>query len=259
MIELKNTERSELETGQPDISHEVLRRRCLLKDCNGNVVETPDQMYWRVAKTVAEVEAQYGTGEQLVQLLPEIFYKLMASDKFLPNSPTLMNAGQKEGLLSACFVLPVNDSIIEIFEAVRNTALIQKAGGGTGFAFDRLRPTGDIVASSRGTTSGPISFWCVIAETTNAIQQGAHRRGANMGMMDVRHPDILKFIHAKQDQMSFNNFNISVKIPDSFMNRLCENPDTLHIVTNPRTQQRYAIPRTVDLHTYRIRVTKPRI
>ncbi|KPL24141.1 MAG: hypothetical protein AMJ75_04460 [Phycisphaerae bacterium SM1_79] len=239
------------------MSHEVLRRRCLLKDRDGHVVETPDQMYRRVAKTIAKIEGRYGTSEQLVQLLPEIFYKLMASGKFLPNSPTLMNAGRSEGLLSACFVLPVNDSIIEIFEAVRNTALIQKAGGGTGFAFDRLRPTGDRVASSGGTTSGPISFWRVIAETTNAIQQGAHRRGANMGMMDVGHPDILKFIHAKQDQMSFNNFNISVKIPDSFMSSLCENPEAPHMVTNPRTQQRYAIPRAVDLHTYCIQDLRP--
>ena len=190
--------------------------------------------------------------EQTIQQLCEIFYKLMVNGKFLPNSPTLMNAGQPRGLLSACFVLPVNDSINEIFEAVRNTALIQKAGGGTGFAFDRLRPTGDIVASSGGTTSGPISFWRVISETTNAIQQGAHRRGANMGMMSVEHPDILKFIHAKQDMTSFNNFNISVKVTDAFMRSLRDNPDVPHVVTNPRTQHRYLIPRTVDLHSYRI-------
>ncbi|KPL24872.1 MAG: hypothetical protein AMJ75_02635 [Phycisphaerae bacterium SM1_79] len=257
MIESGNRNRPELETGQQDISIEVLKRRCLLKDREGHIIETPAQMYVRVAKTIAEVESRYGVAQQMIKLLSEIFYKLMINGKFLPNSPTLMNAGQREGLLSACFVLPVNDSIIEIFEAVRNTALIQKAGGGTGFAFDKLRPTGDIVASSGGTTSGPISFWRVIAETTNAIQQGAHRRGANMGMMDVRHPDILKFIHAKQDQMSFNNFNISVKIPDAFMNALCETFDVPHIVTNPRTQQSYVIPRTVDLHTYRIQDLRP--
>ena len=150
MIESRNKERAEPETGQPDISLEVLKRRCLLKDQEGNIIETPQQMYMRVAKTIAEVESGYGVAQQMIQLLCEIFYKLMAGGKFLPNSPTLMNAGQEEGLLSACFVLPVNDSIIEIFEAVRNTALIQKAGGGTGFAFDRLRPTGDIVASSGG-------------------------------------------------------------------------------------------------------------
>jgi len=240
-----------------DISQEVLKRRCLLKDPDGRVVETPDQMYWRVARTIAAVEVNYGTPEPLAQLFPEVFYKLMTSAKFLPNSPTLMNAGQLDGLLSACFVLPVNDSINEIFEAVRNTALIQKAGGGTGFAFDRLRPSGDIVASSGGTTSGPISFWRVIAETTNAIQQGAHRRGANMGMMSVEHPDIVKFIHAKQDTASFTNFNISVKIPDSFMKKLCDAPGAPHVVVNPRTQQSYVIPKTVDLHNYRIQDLRP--
>lgn len=257
MLEIDNRRITGTMTATQDISQEVLRRRCLLKDREGRVVETAEQMYWRVARTVAAVEANYGTPEPLLQLLPEIFYKLMASGKFLPNSPTLMNAGQPQGLLSACFVLPVDDSINEIFEAVRNTALIQKAGGGTGFAFDRLRPSGDIVASSGGTTSGPISFWRVIAETTNAIQQGAHRRGANMGMMSVEHPDILKFIHAKQDRASFTNFNISVKIPDSFMERLGDTPDAPYVVVNPRTQQSYIFPRTVDLHNYRIQDLSP--
>jgi ribonucleoside-diphosphate reductase alpha chain len=257
MTELNDPGVAESEIIQHDISQEVLKRRCLLKDHAGNVIETPDQMYMRVAKTVAEVEARYGTARQVIQLLPEIFYKLMANGKFLPNSPTLMNAGQPEGLLSACFVLPVNDSINEIFEAVKNTALIQKAGGGTGFAFDKLRPTGDIVASSGGTTSGPISFWRVIAETTQAIQQGAHRRGANMGMMSVEHPDILKFIHAKQDLTSFNNFNISVKITDAFMNTLRKNPNAPHIVTNPRTQQHHVVPRDINVHSYRIQDLKP--
>jgi len=257
MIELNNTGIVESEIVQHDISLEVLKRRCLHKDHDGNVIETPKQMYMRVAKTIAEVESKYGVAKQIIQLLTEIFYKLMAGGQFLPNSPTLMNAGHTEGLLSACFVLPVNDSINEIFEAVKNTALIQKAGGGTGFAFDKLRPTGDIVASSGGTTSGPISFWRVIAETTNAIQQGAHRRGANMGMLSVEHPDILKFIHAKQDLTSFNNFNISVKITDAFMNTLRKNPNAPHIVTNPRTAQIYFIPRTVSLHSYRIQDLKP--
>jgi len=252
MIELNIPETAESQTVQHDISQEVLKRRCLLKDRDGNVIETREQMYMRVAKAIAEVETRYGAAKQAIQRLREKFYELMVDGKFLPNSPTLMNAGQPKGLLSACFVLPVNDSINEIFEAVRNTALIQKAGGGTGFAFDRLRPAGDFVASSGGTTSGPISFWRVISETTNAIQQGAHRRGANMGMMSVEHPDILKFIHAKQDITSFNNFNISVKVTDTFMQSLRDNPDAPHVVTNPRTQQRYVIPRTVDLHSYRI-------
>lgn len=240
-----------------DIRQEVLKRRCLLKDRNGRVVETPEQMYWRVATTIAAVEENYGTPETLIESLSKNFHRIMTSGEFLPNSPTLMNAGQSDGLLSACFVLPVNDSINEIFEAVRNTALIQKAGGGTGFAFDRLRPSGDIVASSGGTTSGPISFWRVIAESTNAIQQGAHRRGANMGMMSIEHPDILKFIHAKRDTTSFTNFNISVKIPDSFMNKLRNTPVSPHVVVNPRTQQSYIIPRTVDLQNYRIQDLQP--
>jgi ribonucleoside-diphosphate reductase alpha chain len=156
-------------------------------------------------------------------------------------------------LLSACFVLPVNDSIKEIFDTIRNTALIQKAGGGTGFAFNNLGPSGDMVASSGGTTSGPISFWRVIAETTNAIQQGAHRRGANMGMMNIAHPDIVKFIHAKRNLASFNNFNISIKITDRFMTTFTNDPDSPHIVTNPRTQQHYIIPKTIDVHSYCIR------
>lgn len=236
------------EKSQPNLSQEVLNRRCLLKDKNGTVIETPDQMYWRVAKTIAAVESQYETSSQVLQFLPEIFYRMMVEGRFLPNSPTLMNAGRPDGLLSACFVLPVADSIPEIFETVKNTALIQKAGG----AFDQLRPTGDRVASSGGTTSGPISFWKVIAETTNAIQQGAHRRGANMGMMNIEHPDILKFICAKQDRDAFTNFNISVKITDAFMHTLHKNPDAPHIVINPRTKQQYLIPKSVDMDLYRI-------
>jgi len=240
-----------------DMSQEILRRRYLLKDDFGHIIETPDQMYWRVAKCVAAVESSYDIQNQIIPLLPEIFNKMMTEGKFLPNSPTLMNAGRPNGLLSACFALPVNDSIPEIFEAIKNTALIQKAGGGTGFAFDKLRPTGDIVASSGGTTSGPISFWRVIAETTNAIQQGAHRRGANMGMMSIEHPDIMKFINAKNDLTTFNNFNISIKITDKFMNLLDRTPNAPHIVTNPRTKQQYLIPKTVDINSYRIGDLKP--
>lgn len=257
MITLGEPQTAESEDMDFDISQQVLRRRCLLKDHDGNIIETPDQMYWRVANTIAAVESQYDMQKQVIQLLPEIFYKMMAEGKFLPNSPTLMNAGRPNGMLSACFVLPVNDSIPQIFEAVKNTALIQKAGGGTGFAFDKLRPTGDSVASSGGTTSGPISFWRVIAETTNAIQQGAHRRGANMGMMSVEHPDIIRFINAKSDMAAFNNFNISIKITDMFMNLLSERPDSPHIVTNPRTRQQYVIPKTIDVHSYRLQDLRP--
>ncbi|RLC75006.1 MAG: adenosylcobalamin-dependent ribonucleoside-diphosphate reductase, partial [Chloroflexi bacterium] len=256
MLTINSPETTESQDETLDISQEVLKRRCLLKDADGNIAETPQQMYWRVANAVAAVEKLYDTSEQTIQLLPEIFYEMMAEGKFLPNSPTLMNAGRKECMLSACFVLPVEDSIPDIFEAVKNTALIQKAGGGTGFAFDKLRPTGDTVSSSGGTTSGPISFWRVIAETTNAIQQGAHRRGANMGMMSIEHPDILKFINAKRDIAAFNNFNISVKVTDIFMNILGKAPNAPHIVTNLRTQMQYVIPKSVDLHSYRIQDLK---
>jgi ribonucleoside-diphosphate reductase alpha chain len=175
----------------------------------------------------------------------------MASLDFLPNSPALMNA-ERRGMLSACFVLPIDDSIEGIFETVKQTALIQKAGGGTGFSFDRLRPTGDRVGSSGGTTSGPISFWRVFSEATNAIQQGAFRRGANMGMMSVGHPDILKFLHAKQNLKAFTNFNISAKITDDWMRKLLKGGKAPHIVVNPRTKQQFLLPRRIDLADYTI-------
>jgi len=242
---------------QTDISQELLRLRYLKRDPAGNIVETPGQMYMRVAQTMARVERQHNEPEEAIRQLADVFYQLMSEGKFLPNSPTLMNAGRADGSLSACFVLPIKDSIEEIFETVKNTAIIQKAGGGTGFSFDKLRPTGDIITSSGGTSSGPISFWRILDETTNAIQQGAHRRGANIGMMSIIHPDILKFMHAKQDTAAFNNFNISVKITDAFMDTLRRSPDALHIVVNPRTQRAYAIPKTVDVHAYGVRDLVP--
>ncbi|MHC4757307.1 MAG: ribonucleotide reductase N-terminal alpha domain-containing protein [Planctomycetota bacterium] len=198
-----------------DMCSELLRRRYLSKDANGQIIETADQMLHRVAIASAKGESQYGANEEQVKTISDKFYQLMAEKEFLPNSPALMNAGRENGMLSACFVLPIEDSIDGIFTTVKNTALIQKAGGGTGFSFDRLRPTGDIVTSSGGTTSGPISFMKVLSEATNAIQQGAFRRGANMGCMSINHPDILNFINAKQDPAAFTNFNISVKVPDS--------------------------------------------
>ena len=235
-----------------DIAEELFKRRYLLKDLNGKVVETPSQMFHRVANTAAMAELKYGADRSQVESLEQNYYQLMYELKFLPNSPTLMNAARKDGMLSACFVIPLEDSIVDIFDAVKITALIQKSGGGTGFTFDKLRPTGDRVASSGGTTSGPISFWQVLAETTHAIQQGAHRRGANMGMMSLEHPDILKFICAKQDLTQFNNFNISVKLTDAFMAVLRKNPDRPHIVTNPRTCEHFVIPKGIDVKTYQI-------
>jgi ribonucleoside-diphosphate reductase alpha chain len=232
------------------LADQLLQRRYLRKDAGGRVIETPEQMYQRVAEAVAGAEAAYGLRKKQIAALAGRFRTLMQSRRFLPNSPTLMNAGREEGLLSACFVLPVPDEVTGIFEAVKNTALIQKAGGGTGFAFDELRPTGDLVASSGGTTSGPLSFLQVFAETTTAIQQGAHRRGANMALMRIDHPDILKFITAKQTPGRFCNFNFSVKIPDRFMATLREHPQTPHRVENPRTHRRYTLPRDLKIADY---------
>ncbi len=230
----------------------VLEARYLVKDAQGNCIETPAQLFSRVAALAAQAETKYGALTSEINQWHRRFYDLMASLRFLPNSPALMNANRPSGMLSACFVLPIEDSIEGIFETVKQTALIQKAGGGTGFSFDRLRPTGDRVASSGGTTSGPLSFWRVFSETTDAIQQGAFRRGANMGMMSVEHPDILKFLHAKQNLKTFTNFNISVKITDQWMRTLEDEPDSLHIVMNPRTQRTYLLPRKIPVSTYTI-------
>jgi len=222
----------------------VLESRYLHKNEKGECVEEPKDLFLRVAKAVAAVEALYSQDPAIVEEYTEKFYDLMVSGRFLPNSPTLMNAGRNaDGMLSACFVLPIEDSIDGIFSTVKATAIIQKAGGGTGFSFDRLRPTGDYIKSSGGTTSGPISFWRVLSEATNAIQQGAFRRGANMGMMSITHPDIITFIFSKQDLKVFTNFNISVKIPDAWMQAYKENPDGAHEVFNPRTKKGYVIPK----------------
>ncbi|UCF00206.1 MAG: adenosylcobalamin-dependent ribonucleoside-diphosphate reductase [Planctomycetota bacterium] len=242
--------------GEPPVLTEnaitILQSRYLIKDEQGNCIETPAQMLSRLASLVAKAEIKYGATESEVKTWYRKFYDLMASLKFLPNSPALMNANRPSGMLSACFVLPIEDSIEGIFETIKQTALIQKAGGGTGFSLDRLRPTGDRVASSGGTTSGPISFWRVFSETTDAIQQGAFRRGANMGMMSVEHPDILKFLHAKQNLKAFTNFNISVKINDDWMEKLLEAGNSSHIVINPRTGHRYLLPRRIDIGRYAI-------
>lgn len=231
----------------------VLEARYLKKDESGRCTENPTALFKRVAKTIADIELKYGAGEAECRKWQHAYYYLMASGNFMPNSPTLMNAGREMGMLSACFVLPVKDSINEIFNSIKHTALIQKAGGGTGFAFDELRPTGDFIKSSGGTTSGPISFWRAFSEATNAIQQGAFRRGANMGMMYIHHPDILKFLHAKQDLNQFTNYNISVKMTDTWMDELIENADSPHVVRNPRNGLTFIIPRSIDIWKYDIR------
>ncbi len=230
----------------------TLRARYLWCDPHGHLEETPRDLFLRVASHVAQIETAYGCSLEETETRSVAFYEAMSQGKFFPNSPTLMNAHHRDGMLSACFVLPIGDSIEEIFESIKHTAQIQKAGGGTGFSFDRLRPTGDYIASSGGRTSGPISFWRVFSEATRAIQQGAFRRGANMGMMSIHHPDILKFIIAKSDLSAFENFNISVKVTEEFMRLVRDRPDSPHLVINPRTKVEYFLPRSLHLADYSV-------
>ena len=227
---------------EPEISENactVLERRYLKKSPeNGEVVETPRQLYWRVASHIARPELGFpgGSPEQALAVAGE-FYELMALRKFMPNSPTLMNAGREMGMLSACFVLPVEDSIEGIFDSIKATALIQKAGGGTGFSFSRLRPRGDLVRTSGGTTEGPLSFIQVFSKATDAIQQGAFRRGANMGILRIDHPDVYEFITFKDELGRLTNYNISCAVTDRFLHELRTNPNTVHQVQNPRTKE----------------------
>ncbi|MEO8845031.1 MAG: adenosylcobalamin-dependent ribonucleoside-diphosphate reductase [Kofleriaceae bacterium] len=215
-----------------DNALQVLRARYLTRD-QGVVVETPEQLFRRVAVHIAAVEARHGGNADQVAATTATFERMMARLDYLPNSPTLMNAGRPLGQLAACFVVPVEDSTTGVFEAVRWAAEIQKTGGGTGFSFSRLRPSGDLVASTGGTASGPVSLMQVFDVATEAIKQGGTRRGANMGMLRVDHPDILEFIAIKLDPQRMRNFNLSVAITDAFMAAV--KAGTNYNLVNPRT------------------------
>jgi ribonucleoside-diphosphate reductase alpha chain len=208
----------------------VLRSRYLLKDEKGKIIETPEEMFKRVARTIASAESLYGESPSEWE---EKYFALMTTLRFLPNSPAMMNAGKDMGQLAACFVLPVGDSMNSIFDTLKNAALILQSGGGTGFSFSHLRPKADVVQSTGGIASGPVSFMRIYNTATDVIKQGGARRGANMGILRVDHPDILEFIRVKRAEGELTNFNISVAVTDSFLDALRK--DEEYDLINPRS------------------------